>query len=352
MLSQQGRVRIKLVAAIAALIGMCAANAYAQSNAYKWDENYGKTPGGKGYIMLAALGVDSKGNIWGGRRCQNNIDSLPKKIGLQGNGTCENSTEPTIVELDKTGHPMKSFGEGMFVTIHGLYVDRDGNVWGTDAMAKGGKGSQVIKFSPEGKVLMTFGQKGVRGEGPYTLNEPSDVIQAPNGDIFISDGHGADSNHRIVKYTKDGKFIMAWGEKGTGPGKFLQLHALAMDSQGRLFVGDRQAGVIQIFTQDGKYLDTWTQFGAPAGIFIDAHDTIYVSSGMSAELPPHPEGMDWGIRIGSAKDGKVMAFIPTVGPEPQVVTDVVADPEGNVYAAQNGRNMSENGYIVRKYVKK
>src|ERR1700753_3565291 len=112
-MSQKNQVKIML-----AVIAMAASSAYAQSNPYKWDENYGNTPGGNGYIMLAALGVDPHGNIWGGRRCQNNIDSLPKKMGLQGNGTCENSNEPTIVELDKTGHPVKSFGNGMFVTIH------------------------------------------------------------------------------------------------------------------------------------------------------------------------------------------------------------------------------------------
>src|SRR4051794_20893130 len=111
---ETGRVKITL-AAMVAVIAMSGLSTYAQPNPYRWDENYGKTPGGKGYIFLAALGIDNEGNIWGGRRCQKNIDSLPQKIGLQGNGTCENSTEPSIVKLDKTGHPVKSFGEGMFV---------------------------------------------------------------------------------------------------------------------------------------------------------------------------------------------------------------------------------------------
>src|SRR5204863_3072674 len=106
-----------------------------------------------------------------------------------------------------------------------------------------------------------------------TFDQPTDVAVAANGDVFVSDGH---VNSRIVKFSKDGKFIKAWGKKGSGPGEFDLPHALAFDSRGRLFVGDRANSSIQIFDQEGNFLAEWRQFGRPSGIFIDADDTIYV----------------------------------------------------------------------------
>ena len=172
---------------------------------------------------------------------------------------------------------MKSFGAGLFVFPHGIHVDRDGNVWVTDAQGRDGKGHQVFKFSPEGKVLMTLGKAGVAGNGPDTFNAPSSVLVAPNGDIFVGDGHGGNTNSRIVKFAKDGKFIKTWGKKGTAPGEFDTPHALAMDLRGRLFVGDRNNNRIQIFDQDGKFIDQWAQFSRPSGVYIDSNDVIYVA---------------------------------------------------------------------------
>ena len=103
------------------------------------------------------------------------------------------------------------------------------------------------------------------------------VLIAPNGDVFVADGHGGNTNARIVKFSPDGKFIKAWGKKGSAPGGFDTPHTLAMDSQGRLFVGDRQNNRIQIFDQDGNFIDQLFQFSRPSGVFIDAGDTIYVA---------------------------------------------------------------------------
>jgi hypothetical protein len=135
-----------------------------------------------------------------------------------------------ILKIDPSGNVTKSFGAGMFVFPHGLHVDRDGNVWVTDGRGKGAKGHQVHKFSPDGKVLMTLGKAGVTGDGLDTFNSPSDVLVAPNGDIFVADGHGGETNARIVKFSKDGTFIKAWGKKGSGAGEFNVPHRLAMDS--------------------------------------------------------------------------------------------------------------------------
>jgi DNA-binding beta-propeller fold protein YncE len=171
-------------------------------------------------------------------------------------------------------------------------------------------------------------------------------VVAPTGEIFVADGHGGETNARVVKFSSDGKFITSWGKKGTAPSEFDTPHAIALDSTGRLFVGDRSNSRIQIFDQDGKFLTQWKQFGRPSGIFIDAKDTIYVTDSQSDEKV-NP-GVKQGIRIGSTKDGVVKMFIPALGPDtkPTSVTEgVSADPAGNVYGAETS---SKN---LRKYVK-
>jgi len=204
----------------------------------------------------------------------------------------------------------------------------------------------VFKFSPEGRLLLTLGKAGIPGDGPDTFNRPSDVLVAPGGDVFVADGHGGASNARIVKFSGDGRFIKAWGQKGSGPGQFDTPHALAMDSQGRLFVGDLRNFRIQIFDQDGRYLTEWTQFGMPGGLFIDAQDTLYVADSLSAP-DVHP-GWTRGIRIGSARDGRVTAFIPDATPTATPISaaeGVTADAAGNVYGALVPARM------VQKHVK-
>ena len=197
----------------------------------------------------------------------------------------------------------------------------------------------MFKFSPDGKVLMVLGQAGVAGSGPNQFNAPSAVLVAPNGDIFVADGHGGNTNARIVKFDKTGKFIKSWGQKGTGPGDLDIPHALAMDSRGRLFVADRNNNRIQIYDQDGKLLDSWSQFSRPSGIAIDKKDQIYVVDSESGSV--NKAHGDWkrGMRIGSAADGKVTAFIPD--PDENATTTsaaegVAVDAQGNIYGAEVG----------------
>jgi sugar lactone lactonase YvrE len=261
--------------------------------------------------------------------------------------SCAGRNEAPILKFDKSGKLLKSWGAGMFIFPHGACVDSDGNLWVTDAQGRDGKGHQVFKFSPDGKVLMTLGKAGVAGEGPDTFNQPTDVVVAPNGDIFVADGHRETGNNRIVKFSKDGKFIKTWGKKGTGPGEFHEPHTIALDSQGRLFVGDRVNNRIQIFDQDGRFIAEWRQFGRPSGIAITRNDTIYVAD--SESWGPDQPGLKKGIRIGSAKTGQVTAFIE----DQESTTDdhsgaegVGVDAEGNVYGAVVRRQMLE------KHVKK
>jgi sugar lactone lactonase YvrE len=240
----------------------------------------------------------------------------------------------------------------MFVFPHSITFDKDGNFWIADGQGRDGKGQQVFKYSPEGKILMTVGKAGVAGDGEDTFNQPNSVAIAPNGDIFISDGHNPGrGNARVLKFTGDGKFIKQWGGHGSAPGQFEVPHALAFDSRGRLFVADRGNNRIQIFDQEGKFLAEWKQFSRPSGIFIDKNDVIYVTDSESTDKDGYGNNPGWkrGIRIGSAKDGSVAAFVPDPSPGTAVTSaaeGVAVDAEGNVYGAEVGPK------DVKKYVRK
>lgn len=295
------------------------------------DESFGELPDGREYGATSAVYPSPDGRtIWVTERC--------------GANTCIGASElATVFQFDLDGRLLKAFGEGLFAWPHGMYVDRQGNVWVTDAAGIGeapeGVGHVIHKFSPDGELLMTLGKTGVAGAGTDTFNQPSDVLVAPNGDIFVADGHGARGNNRIVKLTSDGRFIKEWGGTGEADGQLRDPHALAMDSQGRLFVGDRANNRIQIFDQDGNHLASWTQFGRPSGLFIDADDALYVTDSESnARSNP---GVRRGIYIGSAKTGEVTAFIPDPEPDPDNAgtsgaEGVAADALGNVYGAEVG----------------
>jgi DNA-binding beta-propeller fold protein YncE len=317
-------------------------------------KDWGKLPEGRVWGSSAGVDIGPDGHIWAYDRCG--------AIGLQ-DGGCEASSLDPILKFDRaTGRVLASFGAGLFVVPHGIHVDRDGNVWVTDSQGNkaGTKGHQVIKFSPEGKVLMRLGRAGIAGSGPDTLNEPNDVITAPNGDIFVADGHSGQnpmpppgSTGRILKFTRDGKFIKEWGRIGSGPGEFRTPHALAFDSRGRLFVADRGNHRIQIFDQDGKLLDTWHQFSRISGLFIDRNDTLYAIDSESNAMR-HP-GWKTGVRIGTTREDKVIAFIPgheTKNFEGAAGEGVAVDRDGNVYAAEGPASRPVAGSGLTKYVRR
>ena len=245
-------------------------------NPYRAIYDWGKLPEGRTWGSTSGVDIDPDGtSVWVAERCGAFAPPSQMKPGQP--FACDGSNLDPILKFDASGRLVKSFGAGMFVFPHGLHVDRAGNVWVTDGLGRDGKGHQVFKFSPEGRVLLALGKPGIAGDGVDEFNAPSAVLVAPNGDIFVADGHGGKTNARIVKFSPEGKFIKSWGRKGSAPGEFDIPHTLAMDSRGRLFVGDRQNNRIQIFDQDGNFIDQLLQFSRPSGVFIDKSDTIYVA---------------------------------------------------------------------------
>jgi DNA-binding beta-propeller fold protein YncE len=333
-------IRLTLLAGIAAgaLTLASGDRGYAQSadpnaapNPYKTEDGWAKLPEGRKFGQAIKVQVDhSDGkSIWVFDRCAAT--------------DCGNSTLNPIQKFDASGKFVTGFGGGMFNQPHGFYVDKEGNVWVADERARNGKGSVVVKFSPDGKVLMTLGKPGMPGNGTDWLNGPSGVVVAPNGDIYVADGHGGNSNDRIVKFDKSGKYVTAWGKHGKAAGEFDTPHGIALDSAGRVYVADRANSRVQVFEPDGKFVAEWKQFGRPSDIAIDRNDNIYVADSQST--PANNPGFKQGIRIGNVKDGKVTAFIPEPSAEAGTPEGVGVDEAGNVYGGYTAK------MAVRRFVK-
>jgi streptogramin lyase len=323
-------------------------------NPYQTIEGWAKLPVGRSWGSTSAVYPDRDGaRLWIAERC--------------GTNSCADSNLPPILHFDSSGNLLKAFGEGLFLTPHGIFVDREDNVWVTDcACTQGGgtrgrgaaapqpppgpaRGHQIFKFSPDGALLLTLGKPG-GGRDPDFYWQPTDLLIAPDGAIFVSEGHssGAGSTARVLKFSRDGTLLRTFGSLGAGPTELNQPHTLAMDSRGRLFVGDRANNRIQIFDQNFTLLDTWYQFSRPSGIFIDAADTIYVTDSESESVARNHDGWKRGIRIGSARDGSVKYFIPDPvehATNTSAAEGVAVDAAGHIYGAEVGSKS------LKRYVK-
>jgi len=297
---------------------------------------WAELPDGRNWGSTSTVYYGGDGTIWAAERCG-------------ANGNCMDTPDiDPVMQIAKDGTILKTFGKGMMVWPHGIHVDKQGNVWIADGRgdAERGVGHQVHKFDSDGNLLMSLGTAGKAGKGNNIFDQPCDVLVAPNGDIFVADGHSPGGNNRVVKYNSDGDYIMEFGGAGAEFGEFYEPHSLAMDSGGRLFVADRYNDRVQIFDQQGTFLMTWRQFGRPSGVYIDANDILYVADSESNSGGTRNPGFDRGIRIGSAITGWVTAFIrdPDKGVAFSRAEGVTADDKGNIYGAEvEERNM-------RKYV--
>src|SRR5262245_29595071 len=176
-----------------------------------------------------------------------------------------------ILVFDRDGKFLRSWGDGVIDMAHGLRIDRDGNVWVTDIGYH-----LVLKFDPPGKLLLTLGQKSKPGDAADQFNTPTDIAVATSGEFYVRDGYG---NSRVVKFSREGKFVKEWGKKGTGEGEFNLPHAILLDDRGRVIVGDRENNRIQVFDADGKFLTQWKESGAPFGLFLTADKRLFVADG-------------------------------------------------------------------------
>jgi DNA-binding beta-propeller fold protein YncE len=231
-------------------------------------------------------------------------------------------------------------------------------VLGMSAKNKDGvvMGQEVLKLSPSGKILMTLGKEGVSGNGPDTFDRPTGVAVAPNGDIFVTDGHAPNQHNsgRVVKFSKDGRFIKTWGHLGSAPGDFDEPHDIFIGgSQNRVYIADRKNNRIQVFDQDGNFIAAWKQFGQPSSVFVSKDDTIYVGAAFVDSTAPaaaSKKGQLRGIVVGNAKDGSLKAFIPDPADPDKLdvgttASGIAADDAGSIYAADVA------AHNLRKYVK-
>ena len=298
-------------------------------NSYEIVRDVIELPAGRQMGSGNAIDIDSQGNIWVFERCGGN------------NGACPVSDVDPVLQFSPEGNLLSSFGSGLFVWPHGIVVDQDDNLWIIDAgVIEGEKGNQIFKFSPQGTLLLELGEPGIRGDGPGQFNEPSDLAIGPDGTLYIVDGHiNPDSNRRIVHMTADGEFIESWGSKGYGPLQFEGPHAIAVDSRGRMYIGDRTNNRLQVLSSSGELLAIWTHWGRPSGIRI-VGDTLYaVDSESRAAVGEYGYNPGWhrGIYVGHL-DGTITDFIPD--PSPSGATSfpegIGVSDEGVIWGASVG----------------
>ena len=339
----------RIAAPVALAIALQAAGVFTQetppvnsgANPYKVIRDWAKfTTEKRPWGGSNGVAIDRDGrSVWAVDRCS--PGTAPGCLGSKAN---------PVHLFDESGNEVRSFGSGMFVWPHGIHVDRDGNVWVADSGSvtaealkkfpgEGNKGSAVIKFGPEGKVLMTLGKPGVKGNPPDALTEPTDVLTDSNGDVYVAESHTNVEDPslvgRISVFDRSGKFLRQIGRTGTGPGEFRTPHALEFDSQGRLIVADRHNHRVQVLTKQGKFITAYPEFSRASGLAIDRNDMIYTADSES-DAQRHP-GWRRGIRIGSVKDGKVTIFVPphqSDGPDGAMGEGIAVDSAGNVFTAE------------------
>lgn len=223
----------------------------------------------------------------------------------------------SIIEFDKSGNVVRFWGDGVFVRPHALEFDPEGNLWAVDD-----QGHIVVKMDGLGRVRMVLGRKNTRGETSDTFNRPTDIAFAPNGDFYVTDGYG---NSRVVKFDKQGRFVKAWGKKGSAPGEFDLPHAVVVDARGRVYVGDRENRRLQVFDADGNFLAVWNHVGSPWGLAISSDQFLFLCDGYNNRI----------LKLGL--DGAVLGVVGSHGKLPgelDYAHHLAVGPSGSLYVAE------------------
>jgi len=344
------RVALVLAAAVVAAALALSGAVHAQSsttNPYRASVGWEKMPAGRPMGTVTGVFPDPDGrHIWILDRC--------------GKNECAGTKLSPIMKFDLKGNLVASFGAGLFAFPHGFFLDQEGFLWVTEGGSHGddravlgeklGMGHQVLKLTQRGEVVMRLGEAGVWGDGPNRFNGPSGVAIAQNGDIWVADGHRG-GNNRIVKFSREGKFLLAIGggvgSESKEAARFSDPHDIKIDARGRIYVADRGNSRIQVFDQSGKLLYIWTHYGKPSGLFIDRNDVLYAGDGLSGtdrSGPPDPWrsnfGWEKGIRIGSLRTEQawVTHFIPHHEEDTGAGIEFLGvDFDGNIYAGEVAR---------------
>jgi hypothetical protein len=234
---------------------------------------------------------------------------------------------------DTDGNFISSWGEGTFsANPHGIYIAPNENVWLVDRDYH-----IATEYSPAGEPLRTLGNKlepspSFQGK-PF--NMPSGLAIAPNGELFVSDGYGG---HRVHKFSAEGELLHSWGREGTGPGEFVNLHNIGVDSRSRIYICDRENNRIQLFDDDGNFLEEWTDLSAPGDIWF-LNDLAYVIE----------QGPNGGVSIWTLDGDVVSRWKVNEGPGRGTLIGghgICVDSQASIYVTEIGR-----GERVSKFVK-
>lgn len=266
--------------------------------------------------QATGVGVDSRDDVWvfhrAGRVWTEPFPTDP-------------IASPTIAVFDgRTGRLLREWGENRFMMPHGLTIDRDDNVWVTDVALH-----QVLKFAPDGTLLLSLGERGVSGSDASHFDQPTDVAVAADGSFYVSDGY---ENTRVMKFSRDGRFLFQWGNKGVGPGQFDLPHAIALDESGRVYVADRSNARVQVFETDGRFVAEWKgdTLGRPYSVAAAADGSIFTVDG--GDQPPTPPDRSGAVHLD--RDGNVLARFGRFGNydgQFWLAHDVATDSRGAVY---------------------
>jgi peptidylamidoglycolate lyase len=295
---------------------------------YELDKDWPQLPPGFPISAISAIGVDNEQNIF-----------MFQRTGREWTWTFPDSliSSNSIFLLDRiTGKLLNSWGANLFIMPHGLSVDKENNVWVADVGLH-----QIFKFSHEGKLLMKLGEAKIPGNDSLRFNLPTDVAVADDGSFYVSDGYG---NSRIVKFSKEGKYLFEWGTKGNQSGEFNIPHSIDLDSHGNVYVADRENNRIQKFDYNGQFLKQWKNNVATQlySLSIDKKDNLFAIDNltvndtliMGADILLFDSNLNELVRFGRTDSISVPRY-----------HDIDIDNKGNIYVAETG------GQRIRKFRK-